>query len=187
MFIRHGEKPTGQGPPYGVSADGEHDPESLTVTGWTRAGALVGLFDPRAAGGDPVALRPGLTRPVTVLAAAAGRGSNSQRPAQTVTPLAAALAVPVNPWFGVGQEAELAGWLTGPDGPAGPTLIAWEHKHLPVILTALGPITPGPPRDWPDDRFDIVYVLTATADTTGWTFAQVPQMLLAGDSPTPIS
>ncbi len=36
------------------------------------------------------------------------------------------------------------------------------------------------PQTWPDDRFDIVWVFER-ADG-GWSFTQVPQLLLAGDS-----
>ena len=42
----------------------------------------------------------------------------------------------------------------------------------------------GFPQEWPDDRFDVVW--TFTRDGTGWRFAQVPQLLLAGDRPDPI-
>jgi hypothetical protein len=34
MIIRHAEKPTGTGAPYGVTDAGEQDPESLIVDGW---------------------------------------------------------------------------------------------------------------------------------------------------------
>jgi len=40
MVIRHGEKPQGAIPPYGMTTDGEQDARSLLVQGWTRAGAL---------------------------------------------------------------------------------------------------------------------------------------------------
>ncbi|MBS2533438.1 hypothetical protein KGQ20_11710 [Catenulispora sp. NF23] len=187
MIIRHAEKPTGSGAPYGLTSDGTQDSHSLTIQGWTRAGALAALFDPRDAAGNPVALRAGLTRPGTVAASAPGTGgSNSKRPEETVTPTAAALGVTLSTQFSVGQEAELAGWLTGPTGPSGPTLVAWEHQHIPDIITHLGPVTPAPPKSWPGERFDIVYVFTR-ASGGGWTFTQVPQMLLVGDLPTPIS
>jgi hypothetical protein len=49
----------------------------------------------------------------------------------------------------------------------------------------LGPVTPEPPPIWPDDRFDLVWTFTNTAD--GWTFAQVPQLIMRGDLPDPIT
>jgi hypothetical protein len=36
------------------------------------------------------------------------------------------------------------------------------------------------PPDWPDDRFDMVFVLDRAGD--GWNLTQVPQMLFADDS-----
>jgi hypothetical protein len=42
MFIRHAEKP-GDGE-NGVTPDNIFDKESLTLRGWQRAGALIGLF-----------------------------------------------------------------------------------------------------------------------------------------------
>ncbi|MFJ9368935.1 hypothetical protein ACIRRA_31560 [Nocardia sp. NPDC101769] len=181
MIIRHAEKPTGSGKPYGITEDGEHDEESLTVRGWARAGALVGLFDPRGADGSPSALRPGLGRPATVFAS--GPGSHgSKRPQQTVTPLAAALNVRIDGRFPKGQEAQLVSALAGATGPV---LISWQHENIGAIIAQLGGIAPAPPKSWPDDRFDLVYVFTRTG--TGWTFTQVPQLLLAGDSPTPIA
>jgi len=44
MFVRHGEKPGEGTRPHGVDHHGEHDEHSLSVKGWTRAGALAGLF-----------------------------------------------------------------------------------------------------------------------------------------------
>jgi hypothetical protein len=41
------------------------------------------------------------------------------------------------------------------------------------------------PHKWPDDRFDIVWVLDEAG--TDWAFSQIPQMLLSGDSPKPIT
>jgi len=188
MIIRHAEKPVGSGAPYGITADGVQDAHSLTVRGWTRAGALVGLFDPRDASGDPLALYAGLSRPTTVVAAEPTTGtSKSKRAEETVTPLAAALGTDLDLTYSLGQEAELASWLTGPDGPSGPTLVAWEHQHILDIIANLGQITPTPPKSWPAGRFDIVYVFTRATRGHGWAFAQIPQMLLAGDSSSPIS
>ena len=40
MLVRHGEKPGEGSPPHGVNKHGERDEHSLSVQGWTRAGAL---------------------------------------------------------------------------------------------------------------------------------------------------
>ncbi|MGF1428225.1 hypothetical protein [Kitasatospora sp. LaBMicrA B282] len=180
MLIRHAEKPTGSGAPYGLTPDGEQDAKSLTVQGWTRAGALVGLFAPRTAAGAPAAAPPGLTRPTAVYAA--DPTGASKRPYQTVTPVAAALGGTPDTRFAKGQEAELAAAL---QTLSGAVLVAWEHESIPAIVAKLGPVTPAPPTGWPDARFDVVWVFTRSGD--GWAFSQVPQELLSGDLPTPIA
>ncbi|MFI1920004.1 hypothetical protein [Nocardia sp. NPDC020380] len=181
MIIRHAEKPTGSGAPYGLTADGDQDPESLTVRGWTRAGALTGLFDPRTVDATPAVLRSGLARPTTIFAADPG-SHGSKRPLETITPLAADLNLQPDVRFKKDQAKELVAALAS---AADPVLICWEHENIGDILAAMGTITPAPPKTWPGDRFDIVYVLRRLS--TGWSFTQVPQLLLAGDSPQPIS
>ncbi|MFD9959608.1 hypothetical protein [Amycolatopsis sp. NPDC058986] len=171
MIIRHAEKPDGSSPAQGVTADGEQSDGSLTVRGWTRAGALVELFAP--AGGQ--AVRTGLVRPAAVYAAAPN-GDKSQRPSQTVTPVAARLGVKLEMPFGKGDEKALAARLTSLHGA---TLVSWQHEEIPNIAKHLGAVTPAPPAKWPDERFDVVWVFTRTAG--GWTFGQVPQLLLDGD------
>jgi hypothetical protein len=37
-----------------------------------------------------------------------------------------------------------------------------------------------PPASWPDDRYDLVWTLSPTE--AGWSFHQVPELLLDGDS-----
>ena len=66
----------------------------------------------------------------------------------------------------------------------GTVLVAWEHKRLPGLIDLL-PDAPHVPRHWPDNRFDLVWILDRTA--RGWSFSQLPQLLLAGDRATPIS
>jgi len=90
MIVRHAEKPTTVNDEHGVRPDGEHDRHSLTVRGWTRAGALVGLFAPRH--GEP---KTSLARPAAIYAASHA-GDGSRRPIQTVTPLAEWLELPVH-------------------------------------------------------------------------------------------
>lgn len=171
LVIRHAEKPVDSSAPYGVDEDGERSDGSLTVRGWTRAGALVELFAP--GGGQQV--RAGLVRPTTVYASKPN-GDKSQRPSQTVTPLAARLGVPLHTPYAKGQEQALVAAITGLRGA---TVVSWQHEEIPAIATGLGAVTPAPPAQWPDDRFDVVWVFTRTPG--GWAFSQVPQLLLAGD------
>lgn len=174
MLIRHAEKPAASGGPFGVQSDGSQDAESLTVAGWQRAGALVGLLDPRTSQG-PVPVRAGLGRPTRLIAADPEKGS--KRPAQTVTPLAARLGLTLETTWKKDDTAALAAALRTTTGC---TLVAWEHELIPDILSHLGSIDPPPPAAWPGDRFDLVWCLSP-ADAGAWRFAQVPQLLLAGD------
>lgn len=173
LFIRHAEKPA---PDLGggVDADGKADEESLAVRGWQRAGALARFFSP-ADEAHAAKLRPS-----SVFAPGTGPASKSRRAMQTVEPLVALL-----------QQTSRVDFVTTylkDDGAAlmkdvlarsGVVLIAWEHKVLPSLIGYV-PDAPKVPESWPDDRFDLVWVLDRTA--RGWTFAQLAQMLLAGDS-----
>jgi len=175
MMIRHAEKPNHSGSPHGITPDGEFDRHSLTVNGWIRAGALVGLFAPSR--GEPPA---GLYRPDTVYGTAYEEG-HSKRSVQTVTPLAARLGLDVVKRYAGGDEAHLAKELSVRPGA---TVVAWNHEAIHKIAEHLGEVTPAPPEHWPSDRYDVVW--TFTHNGHGWRFTQVPQMLLPGDLPYPI-
>jgi hypothetical protein len=176
MLIRHAEKPLPDEPAYGIDPHGRPDKRSLTVDGWLRAGALVELFAPYR--GRPPA---GLWRPDAVYAAAA-RDNRSRRSIETVEPLARQLGVRVVDRYAPGEEAELAEVLVNRPGV---TLVSWHHKSLSRIVDHLGTVTPTPPRHWPRDRYDMVWVFVRAGE--GWRFAQVPQLLLPGDQPVPIA
>jgi hypothetical protein len=177
MLIRHAEKPLHPSrSPHGVDPEGQHDPHSLTVTGWVRAGALVELFAP-SRGTPPTEL----IRPDTVYASAHA-GGHSKRSLQTVGPLAARLGVEVVKRYAAGDEAHLAKEISTRPGA---TLIAWHHEALHKIAHHLRDVHPIPPRHWPHDRFDVIW--TFTPDGHGWRFAQIPQLLLPGDLPYPIA
>ena len=170
MVIRHGEKPHGSD--GGIDADGNEDDSSLTETGWERAHRLVDLFDPTQG-----AARPGLTRPTAIYAAGANDDGEGARTRETVAPLAEHLGVAVNTRFGKGDEEALVEHvLTHP----GTTLVSWQHSGLPDIAEAFPNVTPAPPSEWPKDRFDVVWTFTRTAD--GWSFAQLPELVLPQDS-----
>lgn len=175
MIIRHAEKPGHGDGLHGVTPDGEADKHSLTVDGWVRAGALVGLFAPSR--GEPPA---GLSRPDTVYGCGFERG-RSKRSVQTVAPLAARLGLDVISRYAEGDEARLAKELTARPGA---TVVSWHHDAIPEFADHLGEVTPLPPTNWPRDRFDVVWVFTHNGG--GWRFAQVPQLLLPGDLPYPI-
>ena len=169
MVIRHGEKPDGTEP--GVDAQGNPDDSSLTATGWQRAKALADLFDPA-----PGQLRSGLARPTAIYAAGANDDGEGLRPRETVAPLAQRLGITVNTDYGKGDEKALVKHVTAQPGAA---LICWQHGELPAIAAAFPHATPTPPKDWPDDRFDVIWTFTKTAD--GWQFAQLPERVLPQD------
>lgn len=175
LFIRHAEKP-GAAFGKGVDAEGNPDEESLAVRGWQRAGALARFF---SAGKDE---RLGDVRPESVFAPGLGPGSQSKRPMQTVDPLVALLreSSPVKHVLTHLKDdgaALMADVLT----QTGVVLISWEHKVLPTLFSHI-PGAPPVPAAWPEDRYDVIWLLDRRAH--GWAFSQHPQLLLAGDSRT---
>jgi hypothetical protein len=171
MLVRHAEKPVGKKAPFGIDANGNHDSESLTVLGWQRAGALVELFDPVV---DKI--RPGISRPTSLFASDPG-STGSKRPLETITPLAQRLGKKVKTPVKDKETAAIARILIDTSGTP---LAAWQHQYIPSIAEHLGNVHPQPPKKWPGDRFDIVWVFTRRHDGS-WRFTQVPQLLLAGD------
>jgi hypothetical protein len=175
MLIRHAEKPADPDSeirlPFGVDGDGNRDQESLTPLGWQRAGALVPFFAPTGAPS-----REALISVPSALFAPSHHGT-SHRSRQTLEPLARATGLTLRHDRRVGEEEELVADVLGGQGPA---LIAWEHKTLPRLAALLTEDSVTVPRHWPPDRFDLVWVLDR--DEGGWRFAQVPQLLMGGDS-----
>ena len=178
MFIRHAEKPTGKD--AGVTPKGVQDKEDLIVLGWQRAGALARFFAPRTAGDLPA----GLLTPAALFAAKANMQEHSMRPQHTILPLSKLLGIKTDASVGKGDEKKLVAKLLAA-AAKGTVLVAWQHQKIPGIVTLIG----GQgicPTAWPGNRFDMVWVLDSADGKTGWTFSQVPQLLLHGDSATPI-
>ncbi len=163
-LIRHAEKPDGSGAPYGVDINGERDKHSLIPRGWTRAGALIGLFTSQ---------QRGIVVPQHLSAASP---VGSKRPLETITPLAERTGLAIDSTIGADDAAAAAAAATRTPGV---TLMAWEHHAIPAIAAALGDVAPTPPTKWPGDRYDVVWVFTRTGG--GWRFGQIPQLLLDGD------
>ena len=167
MIIRHAEAHEVPG----VTSDGHADPESLTVRGWQRAGALVPFFSSGA---------QGMTTPDTIFASGIAPGSESKRPQQTIAPLHAILRergqVSYSEAFAKPDTGALMAEVMTRSGVV---LIAWNHSRIPDCVAAL-PNPPRTPEDWPGERYDLVWVLDPAGD--GWTFSEIPQRLLAGDA-----
>src|SRR5262245_4054358 len=179
LVIRHAEKPDGSN--AGIDNKGVADEESLIVRGWQRAGALPGLFGPAK-----------LPNPDRIYASAAGKhmtadgknGSKSKRPKETVSAVAAKLQMPIDDTFTKGQETALVDKITTLDGV---TLVCWQHEAIPAIATAILGSSEGVPDPWPEDRFDVVWRFTQPVASAAWTFDQVCELLLPGDSAQPIT
>jgi hypothetical protein len=180
MIIRHAEKPTDPGvsPEFdGVSANGQLDPEELIVRGWQRSGGLIRLFAPR----DGHFVDPHLATPQTIFASGIGQHSNSLRPQHTVLELATLLGLQLKTQF---LKDDVADMVPAAVATSGVVLIAWEHQDIPAIANQILGNRTTVPQQWPGERFDIVWVFDRQG--SGWSFSQVPQLLLSGDSPEPI-
>jgi hypothetical protein len=197
FLIRHAEKPPdkrrkhpGREPQKhlahkrqkdGVDETGAPDDEALTVPGWQRAGALAVFFGSKK----------GLPAPDRIYASAGKKkvaprvllGSDSERPALTVSPLAAKLGLKVIRTFTKGQEAGLADEIAKQKGI---TLVCWQHQKIPKIAKTILGSTAGVPRGWPSTRFDVVWCFVRGRKRKRWMFGQRCQNLLAGDKSHPI-
>lgn len=179
MLIRHAEKHQNGGSDRSVAPDGTQEKHHLTVRGWLRAGALVRYFAP--AGGLPAGSP--ISTPTSIFASAATSESPSLRAQHTVEPLAALLGIEINRDYADGEEKALVPAVLAAKGPV---LISWHHSHLIRLTVYLaGPDVPCP-RDWPDDRFDIVWILDRDKPSAPWRFSQVAQQLFAYDRPEPL-
>jgi len=181
-IIRHGEKPQDRAPKHpaahsGVDFRGNPNEHSLLPRGWQRSGALAALFDPTDG-----PLRPGLRVPRMLISPSYASKTADHRTHQTIRGLSDRLGVEITADFAKGQEPHLATAVlnSGPDA----VLICWEHSHIPALASAL-PLVSGTviPKSWPDDRYDVIWTFTLTADAT-YTFGQVPQLLLSVDDDT---
>jgi hypothetical protein len=176
MFVRHGEKPGEGSKPHGVNHLGEHDEHSLSVLGWTRAGALAGLFAHAPSNAHPHVVRPG-----RIIATRPTEGAKSKREIHTAAPTAKRLNLPVEDSHTHGNEGDLAKAVLGKPEPV---LVVWHHgtmakivRHFPIVNHS------DVPKHWPDERFDLIWVLVRQPGTElSYRFVAVPQMLLADDA-----
>jgi hypothetical protein len=184
-IIRHAEKPDEPGSkPHGVDFEGVHNKHCLLPRGWQRSGALTALFDPASG-----ALQAGLRTPATLMCPSYGGPDKTveHRAYQTIQGLASRLNLPITSPFIVGHEDQLAASLVS--DYSGVALICWEHDNIPALADAL-PAVAGTtiPGKWPDDRFDVIWAFTLAPGPAPvrYSFSQIPQQLLSGDTDTVI-
>ncbi|HTX77895.1 MAG TPA: hypothetical protein VMD29_16925 [Terracidiphilus sp.] len=187
MIIRHGEKPPKKKGelPLDVQENGEPgNGKSLIVPGWQRAGALNAFFAPyKAKPADPHIHTPDFIY-------AASPNNESQRPWETVVPLAAWLDYTKEPQLntsfsiGGGEGAMVQSVL----GLSGHVLICWEHDNImPNIMKAICDQVPISnyskiPNPFPD-VFYLVWILDLEQKKSGneYKWSWVNQNLMAGD------
>jgi broad specificity phosphatase PhoE len=152
FIIRHAEKP-----------DDANDP-NLSEKGRKRADAM-----------------PRFPFPTLAAIFAAKTTPESERPVETVTPLAAALSLEISAKikdkeFPLLVSQVLSEHLEGKD-----VLICWHHEQIPHLTRAFGVNLPRSYK-WLD-VYDRIWVLTYLIDGTV-SFEDRPQRLLPGDSAT---
>jgi broad specificity phosphatase PhoE len=175
MIIRHAEKHQHGIHDRGVTEDGRPAHHELTVRGWQRAAALVNFF----ARHNALPKNSPIQTPRAIFASNATKDSPSLRAIHTVGPLAEALGIPVNHHYAEDQEAALAAAVAAASSPV---LIAWHHGHIARLAKEIAGAHIGCPGHWPDDRFDVVWILERRgAHASAWSFSQVAQCLLPGD------
>lgn len=177
MLIRHAEKPDKDGEPWGVTQKGKQSKESLEVRGWQRAGALANLFAPA----DGHFQHPSLVRPHCLFASKPLKRKGSRRSVETLTPLANKLGVNVDDSF---QRNHIDEMVEAAVACKGVVLICWQHEYIPRIAACILGNERTAPADWPEERFDLIWVFDLDRASAKYRFKQVPQNVLQGDSIT---
>jgi len=156
MIIRHGEKPD--------ETSGAKDP-NLTPQGYARAKALATVIPDH------------FPKPDFLFAAKKSKGSD--RPVETITPLAQALDEPIDSKFKADAVDDLAHVVLSDPKYAGKVvLICWHHEKIPDLAKALG--AKDAPDNWSGKVFDQVWEIKYDGDAASW--KQVPENALPGDS-----
>ena len=153
LIIRHAEKPAG-----------DKDP-NLTKRGYERADALAKVIPDR------------FVRPDFLIATKESKSSN--RPVETLTPLAGELHETIDAQYANDEFAKLAhAVLTDPKYDRKVVLIAWHHGRIPQLAGALG--VSNAPEKWDPNVFDRIWEIHF--DGRGAMLKDVPENALPGDS-----
>jgi hypothetical protein len=97
-------------------------------------------------------------------------------------PLAEKLAVKINADY---RRSEFEEMLDDVFAHRGVVLICWQREYIPDIASHIMDNNRMVPHDWPEDRFDMVWVFDLQRSGK-YKFKQVPQRLLRGDRVTRI-
>ena len=160
LVIRHAEKP--------ADAVGIH----LSPEGTKRAEALPALFKMTDTRPNP------FPTPDFVFAAKASKHSN--RPVETITPLAKALKLDINAEYANDNYASLAEELYSNQKYEGKTvLICWHHGMIPELAVMLGATEV--PDKWKDPVFDRVWQVTFDDKGKAKSLVKRHQALMPGD------
>ena len=172
MFVRHGEKPGEGSKPHGVNHLGEHDEHSLSVLGWTRAGALAGLFAHAPSKAHPHVVRPG-----RIIATRPTEEAKSKREIHTASPTAKRLKLAVEDSHTHGNEESLVSGGARPDqNQCWSSGITARWRKSCATFQSL--IRDDIPKHWPDERFDLIWVLVRQPGAERW----LPLCLRAADA-----
>jgi broad specificity phosphatase PhoE len=156
LIIRHAEKLT----------DGRLD---LSPGGFQRAAVLSKLF-------APAGIRADLPAPQVLIAT--HQSAKSNRPVETITPLASALKLPIDSTVMNEDYAALAKELLSGKYAGKVVLVSWHHGKIPALAEALGAKPPYKP--WPEEQFDRIWRIDYVGGKA--TLEDLPQGLLPGDS-----
>ncbi len=156
MILRHAEKPDGP--------QAKTDP-NLSPRGRERAAALAKVIPEH------------FPKPQILIATEPSKESN--RPVETLTPLAEALGEKIHDQFKDDQYKELAHAVLAEPKYAGKVvLIAWHHGKIPHLAKALG--ARHAPHEWNEKVFDRVWEIRYEHGEAK--FENLPQHALPGDS-----
>ena len=153
LIIRHAEKP-----------DAEKDP-NLSPRGFERAAALAHVIPEH------------FPRPDFLIATK--KSASSERPLETIEPLAKALHMEIDSKYKDAEVADVArSVMTDPKYNGKTVLIAWHHGKIPELARALG-VTDAPTK-WNSEAFDRVWKITYDHGLAK--FTDLPQKAMPGDS-----
>jgi hypothetical protein len=160
FIIRHAEKPLDD-----KSGD-------LSPQGFKRAGVLPYLFLPLPGSTAP----PRLPRPDALFASDASGKSN--RPMETIMPLAQALHLTISHDFIDRETAGVAKQVMSGKYAGKVVLICWHHGEIPHLAKAFG--VEDAPKVWNDTVFDQIWKIQWVDGHPHMT--TLPEALLKGDS-----